>query len=99
MIPAERKVQTNKDHLLIDCTHSKDMSFDIDAATAITKIIAEPVKPTYNIGGWIAIKKFCNNGFNPFPFWTIISEETGSNGFAIKLVSKIKNEKINANIK
>ena len=51
MIPAERKVQTNKDHLLIDCTHSKDMSFDIDAANAITKIIAEPVKPTYNIGG------------------------------------------------
>ena len=58
-------------------------------------MIAEPVKPTYNIGGWIAIKKFCNSGFKPLPFWTMISEETGSNGFAIKLVSKIKNEKIN----
>jgi hypothetical protein len=47
----------------------------------------------------MAIKKFCSNGFNPFPFCTIISEETGSNGFAIKFDKSIKNEKINASIR
>ena len=94
IIPADRNVHTNNDHLLIDWTHSKEMSLDMDAASAIMKIIAEPVKPTYSIGGWIAIKKFCSNGFSPFPFWTTISEETGSNGFAIKFERRIKKEKI-----
>jgi hypothetical protein len=70
----------------------------MEAAKAITNIIAEPVNPTYNIGGWIAIKKFCSKGFKPFPFCTIISEETGSNGFAIKFVRRMKKEKIKDNI-
>ena len=41
----------------------------------------------------MAIKKFCSNGFSPFPFWTTISEETGSNGFAIKFERRLKKEK------
>ena len=45
------------------------------------------------------MKKFCNKGFNPFPFCTTISEETGSKGLAIKLDKIMKNEKINVSIK
>ena len=39
-----------------------------------------------------------NNGFKPLPFWTIISDDTGSKGFATKLDKSKKNPKIKESI-
>ena len=46
----------------------------------------------------MAIVTFCNNGFKPLPFCTIISDDTGSKGFATKLDRSKKNPKIKESI-
>ncbi len=72
IIPAERKVQTNKDHLLIDLAHSKEISFEIKSTNQNN---LPDIPPLFNVAvgfaGFFEGEGFVYMRSNPAGFYAI----------------------------
>ena len=67
--------------------HNDPRSLFTKAENAKANGTVRPTYPKYNVGGWMAIVKFCSKGFKPLPFWITKSVSVGLKGLVIKLVA------------